>query len=53
MNIALVSDEPPPRTIDFVAHLEIVRTLEDDIVILKGVIAEMAIERIRTGRVER
>jgi hypothetical protein len=53
MNIALVSEEPPPRTIDFVAHLEIVRTLEDDIVILKGVIAEMAIERIWTGRVER
>jgi hypothetical protein len=53
MNIALVSDEPPPRIIDFVTHLEIVRTLEDDIVILKGIIAEMAIERIGTGRVER
>jgi hypothetical protein len=33
------------------AHLEIVRNLEDDVVILKSVIAEMAIDRIldRTG----
>jgi hypothetical protein len=51
MNIALVSDEQSVRTIDLVDHLEIVRTLEDDVVILKGVIAEMAIERVldRTG----
>jgi hypothetical protein len=51
MNIALVSDEHAVRTIDLAAHLEIVRTLEDDVAILKGVIAEMAIDRIldRTG----
>ncbi len=45
MNIALVSDEAI-QTIDLAAHLEIIRTLEDDVAILKGVIAEMAIERI-------
>jgi hypothetical protein len=51
MNIALVSDEQPVRTINLVDHLEIVRNLEDDVVILKSVIAEMAIDRIldRTG----
>ena len=51
MNIALVSDVQTVQTMSLEAHLEIVRTLEDDVVILKGVIAEMAIDRIldRTG----
>ena len=51
MNIAIMQDIPIVRTIDLEAHLEIVRSFEDDIVILKGIIAEMAIERIlnRTG----
>lgn len=51
MNITLISDIPIVRTIDLEAHLEMVRSFEDDIVVLKGIIAEMAIERIlnRTG----
>jgi hypothetical protein len=51
MTIALVSDVAAIRTVSLDDHLEIVRSLEDDIVSLREVIAEMAIERIlnRTG----
>ncbi len=51
MNIALVSDAQAIQTVSLEAHLEIVRSLEDHVVILKGVIAELAIDRIldRTG----
>lgn len=36
---------------DVTAHLERVRSLEDEVCILKGVIADMAIERHHSARV--